>query len=149
MAELADARLVLEPGAIERAMRHPDDLLSELEASFRNHERAATELLMPEHQETHQYLRKYFETDWSFHEVILQNCGNRYIAQAVDALSFRVHRMRQTIGIGATDAPIAVAEHRAILEAVRHRDSDEAIKQMRIHLANLEVRVATNDSSSE
>ena len=142
MAELADARLVLETGAMERAMRHSDDLQSELEVTFKNHERSARVLLEPGEHQKHENLRKYFEDDWSFHEVILQNCGNRYIAQAVDALSFRVHRMRQTVGLGATDAPVAVSEHRAILDAVRAHDTAAAVEKMRIHLTNLESRVA-------
>lgn len=145
MYELADARLVLETGAMERAMGHTEKLLPDLETTFQNHERSARELLEPGHNEIHKYLRQYFEDDWSFHEVILQNCGNRYIAQAVDALSFRVHRMRQTIGMGATDAAVAVAEHRAILGAVRRRNTAEAVEQMRIHLTNLETRVASDE----
>lgn len=142
MSELADARLVLETGAMERAMHHVEELLPDLEKAFRNHERSAGKLLKPGNEETHQYLRQYFEDDWSFHEAILQHCGNRYIAQAVDSLSFRVHRMRQTIGAGSTDAAVAVSEHRAILEAVRRHDAAAAVEQVRIHLSNLETRVA-------
>ncbi|WOQ17569.1 GntR family transcriptional regulator [Raineyella sp. W15-4] len=142
MYELADARLVLETGAIERAMRRVDALLPDLEAAYARHEQSARVLLEPGRQNEHEFVRRYFEADWSFHEAILKHCGNRYIAQAVDALSFRVHRMRQTIGIGVSDAGDAVPEHFAILEAVRRRDTAAAVEKMRIHLTKLEARVS-------
>ncbi|WOP19097.1 GntR family transcriptional regulator [Raineyella sp. LH-20] len=142
MYELADARLVLETGAIERAMRNVEALLPDLEEAYARHERSARDLLDPDRQPAHDDVRRYFEDDWSFHEAILKHCGNRYIAQAVDALSFRVHRMRQTVGIGVSDAGDAVPEHFAILEAVRAHDVAGAVEQMRIHLTNLEARVS-------
>lgn len=142
MIELADARLVLETGAMERAMRHTEELLPALEKAFRRHKDSANRILAPEYSGDHQALRQYFEDDWSFHEAVLEHCGNRYIAQAVNSLSFRVHRMRQTIGAGNTDAAAAVFEHRSILDAVRRGDAGSAVAEMRVHLSNLEIRVA-------
>ncbi|GAA2183107.1 GntR family transcriptional regulator [Brooklawnia cerclae] len=142
MYELADARLVLETGAMERAMRNVEELLPDLEEAYENHAHSAHELLKSGNSGKHDLLRKYFEDDWSFHEAILAHCGNRYIAQSVDSLSFRVHRMRQAVGMGTTDATVAVPEHLAILEAVRKHDTAEAIEQVRDHLTKLGTRVA-------
>ncbi|QGF23525.1 GntR family transcriptional regulator [Raineyella fluvialis] len=142
MYELADARLVLESGAIERSMRHADEVLPDLEAAFSRHERSAQELLEPGHENVHEYVRRYFEDDWSFHEAILNHCGNRYLAQAVDSLSFRMHRMRQTVGIGVSDVSVAVPEHHAILEAVRRGDTAGAVAAMRFHLERVRYTVS-------
>ena len=147
MAELADARLVIEVGATERAMRHVDELLPDLERAFARHEQSAHALAEATPEDSHDRLRTYFEEDWAFHQVILDHCGNRYLARSVNALSFSVHRMRQTVGMGVSDAPIAVSEHRAILEAVRSRDATRAVETMRSHVSN--VRVRSSETSEE
>lgn len=145
MRELVDARRVLEVGAIERAMKNPEDLLFDLEDSYRRHQKTANRLLHLKANDSMQSAyRQYFKDDWSFHEAVLDHCGNRYIVQAVNSLSFRVHRMRQTIGSGIPDAEFALAEHSAILEAVRNRDTDAAIEAMKNHLDKLEQRVSVS-----
>lgn len=141
MSELVDARLVLETGAIERAMRNLDKLLPDLEEAFARHESSMMALLSGDSQSEHDRLRQYFDDDWSFHQAILRHCGNRYLEQAVNALSFRVHRMRQSIGVGRTDAPIAVGEHKTILEAVRLGDTAGARDALHTHLDKLLTRV--------
>lgn len=141
MGELVDARLVLEIGAIERAMRNQPSLLTDLESAFANHEASMRALRSADPTNTQDLWRKYFEDDWSFHEAILRHCGNRYLEQAVNSLSFRVHRMRQSIGAGQTDAPDAVAEHKEILDAVRRNDAGGAVDSLHAHLANLQTRV--------
>ncbi len=149
MAELADARLVLETGAIERAMKNVDQLLPDLEEAFARHQEAARAVSEPQSGLTHENLRRYFEEDWSFHQAILDHCGNRYIERSVNSLSFSVHRMRQTTGLGTTDAPIAVDEHERILLAVRNNDSDMAVSQMYYHLANVGSRSAFRSGPSD
>lgn len=140
MAELADARLVFEVGAMERAMKHADELLPDIETAFRNHRHSAESLISAGQPLDHDRLRDYFRDDWSFHQAVLDHCGNRYIARSVNALSFSLHRMRQTISLGTTDACLAVSEHQAILEAVRGHDAVLAAEQMRKHLQNVEQR---------
>lgn len=141
MRELVDARIVLETGAIERAMSNADQLLPDLEAAFQAHEEAGQALLGDETPPTPEALGQYFLDDWSFHSAILRHCGNRYIALAVDALGFRVHRMRQAIGTGHSDAPKAIEEHRAILQAVRNGSTEDAVAAMLAHLTHLFDRV--------
>ncbi len=141
VAELVDARLTLETGALERAMKRQKELLLDLEAAYEAHRRATEALLEPEASSSREVLMQYFADDWSFHSAILKHCGNRYIALAVESLGFRVHRMRQTLGSGVSDAPAALEEHRRILEAVRAGDTGAAVEAMRQHLTLLSHRV--------
>lgn len=135
MAELIDARHVLECGAIRRAvLRDPDGLSAALEEALAAHRAAAEALLESADMHDLAALHRYFKTDWRFHQVILDHCGNRYIDRAVNGLSFSVHRMRQSVGAGGSDAGFAIAEHGAILEAVRTGDADEAERRMAEHL---------------
>lgn len=142
MRELVDARMVLEVGAVERAMRNPDELLPDLEEAFERHKRSADRILhLSKSDNEREAMRQYFADDWSFHEVMLSHCGNRYIVHAVDSLSFRVHRMRQTVGSGVSDASDALAEHQKILEAARTKNPAAAATAMKMHLQKLYQRV--------
>lgn len=149
MRELADARIVLELGAVERAMKRREELLPELQDAFANHAEAALEIAASDGKFTSDQVQHYFEQDWSFHQAILNHCGNRYIERSVNALSFSVHRMRQTMGVGHTDAPIAVQEHRAIMDAVRDGNTDAAMAAMRAHLINVASRSASEGIDQE
>lgn len=139
--ELVDARLVLETGAIERAMAHQEELIVELEAAYKAHETAAKALLTLGHEEDRDAIARYFANDWSFHSAILKHCGNRYLELLVESLGFRAHRMRQAIGSGVTDAPIALKEHKIIRDAVRSGNTESAVEAMRAHLTRLLTRV--------
>lgn len=144
MSELVDARLVLETGALERAMNYREKLLPDLESAFEAHANAAAELTFGDSLRDISRVRAYYTADWSFHQTILDTCGNRYISRAVNDMSFHLHRMRQTIGDQVTDAPQALEEHRRILDAVRYGDTVRAIDALSTHLALVSGR-----SSSE
>ncbi len=146
MGELVDARLVLETGTLERAMLHVDDLLPDLERAYGRHEASTATLLAADGSNRAERLREYFENDWDFHAAIGRHCGNRYLANAVESLFFRVHRMRQAIGAGHVDAPLALAEHSQILDAVRRNDTAKAVEMMQRHLHSLHGRVETDDA---
>lgn len=138
--ELVDARMVLEPSALERAMRHPEQLLGALTTAFAAHEEESHRIVSPGALDDPVRLKKYFEADWMFHQAILDHCGNRYLSRAVNSLSFSVHRMRQAIGSHVTDAPTAVAEHSKILESVTRKNAEDAVSAMREHLDNVLAR---------
>ena len=146
MRELVDARLVLEVGAVERAMLNFDELLPDLENAFERHKQSANRILnLSQSDNEREAIRQYFADDWLFHEVILNHCGNRYIVHAVESLSFRVHRMRQTIGSGVSDAADALLEHKKILEAARTKNPAAAASAMTMHLQKLCHRVGSTD----
>ncbi|RLP09029.1 GntR family transcriptional regulator [Propionibacterium australiense] len=135
IAELVDARLVLEPSALHRAMqRDPETLLQSLNAAFATHKQWAARMAEPHALEDPALVKRYFESDWMFHQAILDHCGNRYLSRAVNSLSFSVHRMRQTLGTQVSDASFAIEEHSAILDAVATGDPDAAADAMTEHL---------------
>lgn len=141
MRELADARLVLEVGALERAnvVQH-EGLLTDMGAALAAHRHAAERFADPTLVRDLAAVQEYFAADWAFHQAILDHCGNRYINRSANALSFSVHRMRQSIGAHTTDAPIAVAEHTAIYDALRSGSTAEAVAALTTHLRNVAVR---------
>lgn len=142
MSELVDARLVLESGALERAMKNREPLLADLERAFTAHAEAAAALGEDDALGDLAKVHAYYASDWAFHQAILDNCGNRYINRAVNEMSFSVHRMRQTIGRHTTDAPVAIREHSEILSAVRRDDVDAATSALRSHLQMVANRSA-------
>lgn len=140
MQELVDARMVLELGALERALRTHDALAEALRAAHVRHEEIGNRLLAEEGVLDPATVREYFERDWAFHQAILDHCGNRYLEKSVNGLSFGLHRMRQTLGVGQSDADVAIAEHRVILEAVERKDDKAALRALRKHLRAIQER---------
>lgn len=147
--ELVDARLVLETGSIQRAMRHQTQLVSDLLMAYEAHEAAVHRLAEANESSEREALAQYFAADWSFHSAILKHCDNRYLALLVESLGFRAHRMRQTIGSGVTDAPDALEEHKEILDAVASGSTDAAVAAMSAHLNRLLDRVKQEPESDQ
>ena len=56
-----------------------------------------------------------------------------------ESISTRVHRMRQTVLTGVSDAEEAVSEHRAILDAFREGPT-AAAEAMRAHVEKVRER---------
>ena len=57
-----------------------------------------------------------------------------------EAISTRVHRMRQTVHTGISDADDAVTEHTAVLDAFKGGDPGVAAAAMRDHIERVRVR---------
>lgn len=138
---LFDARLILECGAAELAARHVDLLLPNLERALDEHvdvmhrirlARAGGE--MPT-----DLLREYFAVDWGFHRAIFEGTSNPFLIDMSEAISTRVHRMRQTMTTGISDAEDAVTEHREILAAFGD-DPAAAVAAMRTHIERVRAR---------
>ena len=148
IAELVDVRLILEPNALLRAMRDPEALLPPLESAFTEHKEWAARVTTPHALEDPVLVKRYFESDWLFHQVILDHCDNRYLSRAVNALSFSVHRMRQALGTQMSDASAAIDEHSRILEQVSAGDAADAADAMTEHLEKVLVR-STSDAPED
>jgi DNA-binding GntR family transcriptional regulator len=138
---LFDARLVLETGATALAARAPETLIPALEEALSEHvammeriDRAAAGGDM-----ALELIRDYFAVDWNFHHRIFEGTGNSFLLDMSEAISTRVHRMRQTVESGVSDADEAVAEHRAILRAVSV-SPEAAADAMRQHVENVRER---------
>lgn len=142
MVELLDARMILETSALSRAMVLYEELLPGLEAAQIEHVAAADRLAKGGDELDPALVRTYFTKDWQFHQAILDRCNNRYIGMAVNGLAYGLHRMRQTLGTGHSDAQQAVAEHRTIIDAVATGDRDKAVAALEKHLLSVKERSA-------
>lgn len=142
MAELMDARILLETEAVRRACDHLASVVPELEAVHARHRQVVAELHAqdPDPARRAASISDHFAADWKFHQTILDHCGNRYLRQLVDYLAPRIHRQRQAVGHGLTDAANAVEEHGRILDAYRAGDTDQAVAAMRDHLERVRRR---------
>lgn len=125
LEEIFTLRVLLEVPAIRRATEQftPANL-----AALRK-EFAAQERAVKAEDEA-----RFMEHDRRFHQIILESCGNRRLANFVDRLRDLIHtRGVSTAGRSRTLADI-FEEHRAILEAIEDRDPNRAAKAMREHV---------------
>lgn len=140
MRQLMDARIVLEVGTLGHAMTNAAALATDLDRALTAQAKATKALEAPGALSDHAKVQTYYMCDWAFHQAILDHSHNVYLDRAVNGLAFSVHRMRQTNAILTTDAPMAIVEHTAVLEAVRSGDSDAAKAAFTQHLENVKTR---------
>lgn len=146
---LFDARLVLEGGATELAAANADAIVPLLDEVLVAHREVAQRVKdaasigdIPV-----ELLREYFAIDWSFHHLIFEGTHNPFLLDMSEAISTRVHRMRQTVHTGISDADDAVVEHTAVLDAFKGGDPRVAGAAMRDHIEKVRVR-ARSDSQA-
>jgi DNA-binding GntR family transcriptional regulator len=138
---LFDARLVLEVGATALAARDPEKLIPALSDAL-DKQVAMMERAQSSGDDVDmsvEFIRDYFAVDWNFHHLIFEGADNPFLLDMSEAISTRVHRMRQTMQTGVWDAGYAVAEHRAILEALP-KGPEAAAEAMRTHVEKVRTR---------
>lgn len=142
LESLFDTRIVLEGGAAGLAARHSDVLVPQLEAALEEHRKITDRVRAAATTGglTVALLAEYFAVDWNFHHLIFEGTNNPFLIDMSEAISTRVHRMRQTVLSGVTDAEDAVTEHARILEAFRSGDADAAATAMRDHIEKVRSR---------
>jgi DNA-binding GntR family transcriptional regulator len=134
LADLMDARLVIEPVNAERACEHvTPELCAGLEQSIMD---LRTAPKGPSFSE----FRSYWEADERFHRLIAEGAHNQFLLSAYNALGGQVQRFRFFGGLGVTDADFAIAEHTAILEAFKNGDAVRARKMMSAHISGVKKR---------
>lgn len=138
---LFDARIVLETGATALAAADATRLVPLLARALDVHRELTTAVRAAADagEIPVELLREYFAADWNFHHLIFEATQNPFLLDMSDAISTRVHRMRQTVQTGVTDADDAVAEHRAILEAFQS-GPEAAAAAMRLHIEHVRDR---------
>ncbi|MCU1529367.1 MAG: GntR family transcriptional regulator [Frondihabitans sp.] len=138
---LFDARSVLEGGATQLAAAHPEALVPLLSAALERHARTAEEVddAALRGELPVELIRRYFADDWNFHHVIFEASHNPFLLDMSEAISTRVHRMRQTIHTGVSDADDAIVEHRAIIDAIG-LGPESAAEAMRAHIEKVRER---------
>ncbi|MDP9884945.1 DNA-binding GntR family transcriptional regulator [Sinomonas atrocyanea] len=148
---LFDARLVLEGGATELAARHAETLVPRLEQALAAHiemTRVVDEAVAHGEKLSLALMRDYYAVDWNFHHLIFEGTQNPFLIDMSEAISTRVHRMRQTVKSGVSDADEAVVEHGAILEAFRSGEGAAAARAMRAHIERVRERARRDVASS-
>lgn len=143
MAELVDARTLLELAAVRGSVPLSPEGILHLKAAHADHVVAADEVKESQAQDDHaawRALRRYYDADWAFHRTFFEHCHNSYLLQLAESLSPQVHRMRQSAGRGLTDVDQAVAEHAAVLRAATTGDAHDTEKAMRQHLEGVRRR---------
>jgi DNA-binding GntR family transcriptional regulator len=85
--------------------------------------------------------------DWAMHDAFVAKLGNRILANVHRVNSIRIRMiLQERIGISSERMPIALQQHKEILDAVARRDTDGALKAMRAHLASSRDRALSFDS---
>jgi len=118
-------RIVLEGLATRLAApRMTDDDFSRMEKLILQHEDALR----------NRHVAKASDINAEFHDAIISRCGNPRLVQMLNNLDDHLKRYRLlSISQGAR-ADKSIPEHRAILQALRARDADQAEQAMCEHL---------------
>ena len=146
IGQLADARAIIELGALELALGRRRTLIPVLRAAHERHARVIAEIDaetadrrgtdgdQPDKTRIAQY-RRYFEADWGFHRTIIEHAGNPFLLDLSTSLGSHVHRLRQSIGVGLTDSHDAGTEHGRVLDALERGAPDlSVLAALREHL---------------
>jgi DNA-binding GntR family transcriptional regulator len=85
---------------------------------------------------------KHFESDVYFHETIANFVENKLLKEVLDGLTNRISIVRRFAQLRpGPHLAESFKEHRAILQAIRKRDSERAADLMGLHLVNSAVRI--------
>lgn len=134
LADLMDARLVIEPANAFMACSHADaDLTAQLG-------QAIDDLKAAPRGPSFAEFRSYWEADERFHRLIAEHANNQFLLSAYNALGGQVQRFRFFGGLGVTDADFAIAEHTEILRAFEAGDADLARRMMIAHIEGVKQR---------
>lgn len=144
---LANVRKPLEVTAIRLAAARIEDLVAALEVAHADHRAAAEHVIEAETPVPLSLTKQYFAADRRFHIAILEAANNPYLLETYNGLAWLNHRMRQAAHRGPDDAREALAEHHAILAALRAGDLQEAEDATTVHIEN-GCRRAVADSVS-
>lgn len=134
LADLMDARLVIEPANALTACRRADkELTAQLAQSIADLKAAPRGPSFSE-------FRSYWEADERFHRLIAEYANNQFLLSAYNALGGQVQRFRFFGGLGVTDADFAIAEHTEILRAFEAGDPERARMAMIAHIEGVKQR---------
>jgi DNA-binding GntR family transcriptional regulator len=85
---------------------------------------------------------KHFESDVYFHDTIADFVENKLLKDVLDGLTNRISIVRRFAQLQPGPHLVeSFKEHRAILQAMRQRDPEEAAELMGAHLVNSSLRI--------
>lgn len=133
--ELFDARITIETRTAQLAAERVDALFIEgLEETF-------TRQLELGKEDTFDAFTGFLAADSEFHRLIAAQSQNRFLANSLSQLGSHEQRYRSFENGKVTDRSETLAEHRAIIEAMRNENPTSASAAMIVHLSNLRQRV--------
>lgn len=133
--DLFEARMTIEEKTAWLAASHVNaELLANLEATW--HYQQAWDAA-----DSFEGFRGFLDADHDFHAHIARAAGNHYLASALEVMGSHVQRYRSFDEEVVADQAQTLTEHRAIIEALANCNPDAAQAAMRLHLANLRMRV--------
>ncbi|KUI35567.1 GntR family transcriptional regulator [Mycobacterium sp. GA-2829] len=142
IADIMDARLLIEPRLAELACARVDDgWLDALEKAIDEQERAP-------HTSDAAAIREYHRADERFHRLIAEHADNAALLRAYDALGGHGQRFRLFIGIGVRDSAHAIAEHRELLAALRRGYGPEVYRIMHSHIVSVKERALSEHAQA-
>lgn len=83
-------------------------------------------------------LEKIIEADYSFHNSVIEGCGNSVFLAIYQTLKSFMHDLIKEVHVeqGTARNPRRGKSHRAILEAIKAGDLDRALREYELHIAN-------------
>lgn len=145
LAELFDARMMLETTAARLATPADPGFLRDLKAALDVHAKSG-EAVIAEFDTGAPNMgvaTEYFQRDADFHRVIFRHTGNHYLYEMSEGLGGLLHRMRQSVLHGVLDVSEALCEHSAILQAFESGDPSAPEQAMREHINGVRLRSLT------
>ena len=133
-AELMEARLAIEPVNARLACERMDERgLAELRQAVEDLKAAPRGPAFAE-------FKDYLEADERFHQLIAKQTRNQFMEGAYASLGGQIQRFRLFKGVGITDAECAIAEHKAVLDAISSGVPAAAEAAMAVHIQQVRAR---------
>ena len=125
LAKLCDARVCLESTAMTQAiLERPDNLHEALNSCVRR---------MTEARESGDYA-EYLAQDTIFHQSLFDCADNRFLNEAYQTIALKMAALRNRLGRYPDHMAKSYREHGEMVEAVKERDTDKALKILKSHI---------------
>ena len=85
-------------------------------------------------------VKKVLELNSEFHSIIYDAARSRFLGQVLRSYKEYLDKTRRTINYDQTYLDGILSEHRAILEALKSKDKEKALKAMKEHLNASQMR---------
>ncbi len=90
------------------------------------------------------HIDQIYELDNKFHEMLYEISSSKILRHVLSDFHHYVQRVRKSSLTSPERASKSISEHKAILEALRHHDGDQASRLTNIHVRNTSKNVMDN-----
>ena len=141
LAKLCDARVALETKALTVASKEcPDKLYSELTKCT---DRMTSARAVDD-------VNRYLAEDTIFHQLLFDCADNKFLNDAYQTIATKMAAIRNRLGRHPAHMAKSYAEHLQLVDAVKARDTETALRILRLHIDRKEGSYwseATQESS--